>query len=106
MSWSDHEEELWQQDHRRGRLLQALFGAFVALLVVAMTVHHAAGEAALVLSLAALAGAALLGGRWHMNGNTADAFGRAARQRKADRRHKRARREQAIREGTWSPPDG
>jgi uncharacterized membrane protein YqjE len=104
MMWSDHEEDLFQQKRRRSRVLGALFLIFVALAIVAMVLPGGSSYVALAASLAALAATALLGARWHLNGNAADAVGSVARERRAERRHRLARRQEAIREGTWRPP--
>lgn len=104
MIWSDHEEELFQQDRRRRRVLGVLFMAFLVLGGVALVIHGAGFDVAFAAALAALGATALLGARWHLNGNAADAFGQAARERRTDRKHQLYRRRQAIAQGTWRPP--
>ena len=104
MSWSDHEEKLFQQDRRRRRALGALFAAFLVLGSVALAIPGAGSGVAFAAALAALGGTAALGARWHLNGNVANAFGQVARERRADRKHRLDRRQQAIVRGTWRPP--
>ncbi|HEY7143233.1 MAG TPA: hypothetical protein VH637_03230 [Streptosporangiaceae bacterium] len=102
--WSDNEERLYQQRRRRILVLRVLFLAFAGLVAAAVIVGGGASYALIAAAIAALAATALTGARWQLNGNVADSFGPAARGRRADRKHQRARREQAIRNGTWRPP--
>ncbi len=85
------------------RIMLATFLAFVVLLVVAMVAKGTLSTVLAVGAFGALGATALLGSRWNLNGSTADAFGEARRRKRADRQHRRARREQAIHEGTWRP---
>ncbi|HEY2549472.1 MAG TPA: hypothetical protein VGI64_02725 [Streptosporangiaceae bacterium] len=103
MTWSDQEEVLLQQHRKRGWVMRATFAAFVALAVAAYLLPGAASYVALAAALAALAGTILLGAVWRMNGSIADSYGQAARDARAERRHRLARRERAIRTGTWRP---
>lgn len=111
MIWSDHEEALYQLRRRRQRVLQRLMLVILAHVVGALelqtyTRHHRVlhilSISALVASVVGLASVAVLGARWGMSSNAAESWS-AARQAGSGRRAYRARREQAIREGTWRP---
>jgi uncharacterized membrane protein len=101
--WSDHEEERFQLRNRRVRILRALFCGFVLLAAGALILRDAASVALFIAALVALGATALLGARWQLNGNTA-ATRRQRLERRAERQDLGARRERAIREGTWAPP--
>lgn len=104
MIWSDHEEALYQLRRRRERVLQRFTLVTLAHVVAAIMLetynrHHRALHVltvlAFVTSLAGFGSVAVLGARWGMKSNA------ASRQSSADRKAQRARREQAIRDGTW-----
>lgn len=111
MTWSDHEEELYQLRHHRARLLNwlllAAFVLFTAALVISRNDRHQPGLG--LLSGLAFAGSGLafaasfvLGWRWEMLSNTGESWS-GTRDRKAARREQAVRRAQAIADGTWRP---
>lgn len=104
MVWSDHEEALFQLRRRRERVLQRFTLVTLAHVVAAIMLetynrHHRALPVltivAFVTSLAGFSSVAVLGARWGINSNAASS------QDSADRKAQHARREQAIRDGTW-----
>lgn len=104
--WSDNEERLYQQERHRRRIANGLILGGIGCLVVAIvfsryTVILVGGTLAF---MAAFLTSAVLQDRWDIAGNAADS--RAMRQeRQADKAHREARRSEAIRNGTWTPPD-
>jgi hypothetical protein len=111
MIWSDHEEELFQLRRHRTRVLNRLLLAALVFLAAAVALdltgrhHRGLGlVSGLVWAGFALAfgTTALLGTRWGMNSNTAERW-QVTRERRAARKAQAARREQAIKDGTWSP---
>ena len=111
MIWSDHEEALYQLRRRRKRALQQLMLVTLAHTVAAIvldtyTRHHRAlyvlTVLAFVASLAGVGSVAVLGARWGLNSNAAESWS-ATRRRSSGQRAQRARREQALHDGTWRP---
>jgi len=111
MIWSDHEEAVYQLRRRRQRVLQRLMlvtfaHAVSAIVLETYTRHHRAlhllTSVAFIASLAGLGSVALLGARWGLHSNATETWS-ATRQRRGDRRSQRARRAQAVRDGTWRP---
>jgi hypothetical protein len=102
--WSDREEEPFQQERGRVRIMLATFLAFPVLLVVGMVLGGTLSSVLVVCAFAALAATVVLGARWNLNGSAAENFGGAKRRARADRQHRLARREQAIHDGSWQPP--
>jgi hypothetical protein len=111
MIWSDHEEAVYQLRRRRLRVLQRLMlvtlaHAVSAIVLETYTRHHRdlhlLTSVAFIASLAGLGSVAVLGARWGLNSNATESWS-ATRQRRADRKTQRARRAQAVRDGTWRP---
>jgi hypothetical protein len=102
--WSDREEERFQLERHRVRIMLATFWAFVVLLVVGLILGGALSTVLVICAFASLAATILLGARWNLNGSAGEAFGSSKRRARADREHRLARREQAIRDRSWQPP--